>query len=309
MIDYRAIVSRLVGPLAPIMPAFNNDESLNIDATCNWVDWMIQGGIKLFWTTAGSSHYLCLTDDEIISLNRELARTIGERAIFIASNPWQWAAADVRRFVEDTAGWGGVDIVKVQQNWQWSPSADQVVARYTAIARDSPLPLFAYAFPPDAATNGLLERVIELPVFVGLKNDTDQFRGQLAFMQTVERTCGLERFIVMPGGGLPDVVFAHDYGLRAYGDVTPWFSPAASLTFARHIEANDHAACVNFIREWEQPLRGILTAHKMRLWSFGHTAAMLLGHFPSDQMRFPVQRASPDAVAAVRGYLEAHHLL
>ena len=36
------------GPLVPILTAFEEDDRLDIDSTCKWVDWLITKGIKLF---------------------------------------------------------------------------------------------------------------------------------------------------------------------------------------------------------------------------------------------------------------------
>ena len=49
MQDYRAIVDRIRGPLAPIFPAFTADERLDLDSTCKWADWVVEQGIPLLW--------------------------------------------------------------------------------------------------------------------------------------------------------------------------------------------------------------------------------------------------------------------
>lgn len=41
------------GPLVPIMSAFKDDDMVDIDSTCSWIDWLIDSGIELFWTTHG----------------------------------------------------------------------------------------------------------------------------------------------------------------------------------------------------------------------------------------------------------------
>jgi dihydrodipicolinate synthase/N-acetylneuraminate lyase len=55
---HEALLDRLHGPLVPVMPAFRDDESLDLDATARWIDHLIDAGIRLFWTTYGTSHYL-----------------------------------------------------------------------------------------------------------------------------------------------------------------------------------------------------------------------------------------------------------
>lgn len=53
-----SIAKKITGPLVPIMPAFDADENLDLDSTCRWVDWQIESGTRLFWTTYGTSHYM-----------------------------------------------------------------------------------------------------------------------------------------------------------------------------------------------------------------------------------------------------------
>jgi len=281
MMDYRAIVPRLQGPLAPILTAFDEDDALNIDATCQWVDWMINKGIGMFWTTAGTSHYMCLTDAEIVDLNKALAATIGDRAIFIASTPWQWPVHAIRQFVDDAAGWGGVDIVKVQLEWMWKPSDAQVIERYAAVADDSSLPLFAYALPAGQANVDLLHAIMDMPAFVGEKNDIDDFAGQEYFLQAIESRGLTGQFVAMTGGGLNSVMYGWELGVRAYGDIFTWFAPEHSLAFYEMLRADRRDEAWRFIAEWERPLRHQLETLGVRLWSWGHTVLKLIGQFPA----------------------------
>lgn len=67
-INHKA-TGKIAGPLVPIMPAFGANEKLDLESTCKWVEWQIASGIRNFWTTYGTSHYMSLTDDEICALN------------------------------------------------------------------------------------------------------------------------------------------------------------------------------------------------------------------------------------------------
>ena len=309
MRDYREIVKRIQGPLAPVLVAYSDDESVDVDSTCRWVDWMIRGGIRLFWTTAGTSNYICLTDDEIVEVNRAVARTIGQRGVFIASTAWQWPVARCREFIRQAAEWG-VDIVKCQIEWCRQPTDDQVVAHYRAIAEDSPLPLFAYALPCADVGNDLLRRIIEIPQFVGEKNDIDDYRGHERFFRCVDRYAGGPgRFVPMTGGGLSSVLHGWDFGVRAYGDVIAWFAPGRTLEFDSHVRAGDRAAAVAFVKHWEHPLYEQWQDLGVHCWSWGHAACKLLGHFESDRMRFPLATATAEQAEGVARYLSERGVL
>ena len=86
-----ALLDSLHGPLVPVMPAFRDDGALDLDATTRWVDGLIEAGIRLFWTTYGTSHYLSMGDAEVEALTSAVAAVTRGRAIFIASTQFTWS--------------------------------------------------------------------------------------------------------------------------------------------------------------------------------------------------------------------------
>jgi dihydrodipicolinate synthase/N-acetylneuraminate lyase len=57
------------GVVYPIPPAFKKDQSLNIDAVCDYLYFLKVNNCKTIMTTAGTSKYNLLDDDEIKLLN------------------------------------------------------------------------------------------------------------------------------------------------------------------------------------------------------------------------------------------------
>ena len=90
MSDYKAIVPRLNGPLVPILSAFDDQQRLDTESVTQWVESLIDRGIKHFWTTHGTTHFMCLADDEIVELTRCVASVTRGRSIFIASTAYHW---------------------------------------------------------------------------------------------------------------------------------------------------------------------------------------------------------------------------
>ncbi len=93
-----SIVKRLRGPLVPISTAFTEKEELDLKSTSQWVDWLIQKGIRLFWTTQGTSRYFYLSNTEIDDLNRSVAAVTRGRAILIAGTPFRADTNECIRF-------------------------------------------------------------------------------------------------------------------------------------------------------------------------------------------------------------------
>lgn len=308
MRQYRSIVKDIRGPLAPIMPAFHDDESLDIASTCRWVNWMIGKGIKLFWTTYGTTHYACLSDAEVMDLTKALGRTISGRGVFIASTALHWPAGQCRDFVQYAADYGA-SIVKVQINWFLAPDDNRVFEHYSRIAESSPLPLFAYSLAVPGISGGisseLLKRILTLPQFVGLKNDKDDFYGQADYLSVVRECSDTSEFAVVTGGSMSSYLFGYDFGQRAFGDVMAWFAPPISLAFSECMDQGKREEAVRIIKAWQEPTweqwkRPAWGAH----YNWARTALRLMGLFESNAARFPMRPLQGEDIESVRRFLD-----
>ena len=309
MSRYRDVSQRLRGPLAPVLTAFTEDGRLDIDATCRWVDWLITQGIKLFWTTQGTSHFMTLSDKEVMDLTQALAAVTAGRALFIASTPWHWSTRQCQEFVTFAARCQA-DVVKLQFVYDWEPTDDQIIDHYQAVAVDSPLPLFAYTRGRPGMTSDLLRRILQIPQFIGMKNDSDDYYGQEQYLSIVEKYSNLDEFVVLTGGGLSSVLSSYDYGIRAYGDMTIWYDPQRSLTLYDYLVRGDRQEIISFIQSVEGPLRAYWATFSPGMhWSWGHAVLEQLGFFPSRRLRFPLRSLDIENVEQVRAFLMENNLL
>jgi 4-hydroxy-tetrahydrodipicolinate synthase len=297
-----ALLDRLRGPLVPVMPAFREDESLDLDATARWVDHLIREGIGLFWTTYGTSHYLSMGDAEIGDLTAAVAAVTRGRAVFIASTQFTWSTRQCIAFAQ-TAARNGADAVKVQIDWRLAPADDVVFERYRAIAAATPLPLLAYALGQGtfgAATGGpgpdLFRRLLEIPAIVGMKNDAGDFYEQSAFMAQV-RESG-RRFEVITGGSMESHLHGHRFGQRAYAVALAMLAPNVALEFDHAIQAGDDDAATRIVRDVEQPFGVAISP--LGHWAALHEALRLQGWFPTRTVRFPLRTLTEAEADRVR---------
>ena len=292
---------RLVGPLVPVMPAFRDDESLDLDATAAWVDDLIRRGIGLFWTTFGTSHYLSLDDAEIDALTAAIGDVTRGRAIFIASTQFHWPLHRCVAFAEHAAR-HGADAIKVQVDWRLRPADDIVFERYRTLADASPLPLLAYAL--GGATFGgagggpgpdLFRRLLELPQVVGMKNDAGDFYEQTAYLRAVGASG--RRFEVITGGSMESFLHGRSFGQRAYAVGLAMLAPEVVLAFDRALAAGDRDTAVRIVRDVEQPFGAAI--NPLGHWAALHEGLRLQGHFPSRTMRFPLRTLTTDEAGIV----------
>ncbi|HEX7009079.1 MAG TPA: dihydrodipicolinate synthase family protein [Phycisphaeraceae bacterium] len=306
MSECKAIVSKIRGPLAPILSAVDEQERLDIDSVCRWIDSLIDRGIRLFWTTHGTTHFMCMTDDEIARLTQAVADVTRGRAVFIASTAYHWPADECIAFIERCAGWG-VDVVKLQVDWRaWPPSGPLLLEHYRRIAQHSPLPLMAYTLLQPGITPAMLKQIIEIPQFVGLKNDSGDFYEQVAYLRVVEQT-GLP-FAVMTGGTMESFLHAWHFGAQAFATGTAIYAPEVAIRFYEHLEQGRIDQAAKIVQQVELPLASGW-ASQGNHWACFHAALYLQGFFKSPRLRFPLRGLDAAQIKQVQVLLEEHGML
>lgn len=305
MNDYRSIVPKLAGPLVPIIPAFDSDYGLDIDSTCKWVARLVDRGIKLFWTTYGTTHFMCLTDAEIRDLTKALAGVTRGKAIFIASTPYHWPVPIIRAFLAEARQWG-VDSVKVQVDWRmFQPTDEQLLDHYERVSKDSPLPLIAYTWGTPGVKYPVFRKILDMPAFVGMKNDTGDFYEHARYLATV-REAGVP-FAVMTGGTMESFLHGRQFGATAYAVGTGIFAPQVPLKFQAAIEAGRREEAIEIVRTIEQPITWAFAA--MGHWACFHAAVHLQGLFASPAMRFPLRTLGGEDIQRVGDLLRKHGMI
>ena len=301
------LLDRLRGPLVPVMPAFGDDDSLDLDATARWIDHLVTSGIPLFWTTFGTSHYLAMGDAEITDLTAAIGAVTRGRAVFIASTQFAWSTRQCIAFAEEAARCGA-DAVKVQVDWRLRPDEAIVLERYRAIAAASPLPLIAYALGQGtfgAAGGGpspdLFARLLDLPQVMGMKNDAGDFYENTAYLAQV-RASG-RRFAVITGGSMESMLHGFRFGQHAYAVALAMLAPEIVLAFDRALGVGRDDVATSIVRDVEQPFGNALAP--LGHWAALHEALRRQGWFPSRHVRFPLRTLDEAEARAVAAAMDA----
>lgn len=297
------IANRIRGPLIPIQPAFADDEALDVTSTCEWIDWLVKEGVPLFWTTQGTTCYFYLSDSEILELNRSIAQVTKGRAILIAGTPFRFSTRECIRFAESAAQWGA-DIVMVQTNWQERPDPDAAFRHYKALADHSPLPLFAYSLT--SWPENFIQRVLDLPQYVGMKNDAGDYEAHSAIINAARRRG--RAFVPMTGGEVRPYLYGRLFGAQAFADlVTCGIAPKVILDFARYADTGDYPAAVEIVRKYEEPL--VAAFSPLGLHPTFRVSRWLKGKAKSYHSRFPMQTLDKKGVSTVESVLKKVGLL
>ena len=179
----------------------------------------------------------------------------------------------------------------VQTPWAANPSPDQVYEHHRKIAEASPVPLFTYSLKQ--WPRGFLKRILELPQYVGMKNDEGDFVEHSNLLRTV-RLSGKE-FVPMTGGWLRPFLYGHHFGARAFADLfLCGIRPKIVLEFFQHLEQHRYPQAVEIVGKYEEPmmeLYGELGYH-----ACFRASMRLKGLFRSNRDRFPSKTLDPKQV-------------
>lgn len=300
--EYRSIVERIRGPIVPVMPAFADDERFDLESARDWIEWLIKNGIGLFWTTYGISHFFSLTDDEIMKLTKAVSAVTRRRALFIASTSFHWPVSACMRFIEAAATWG-VDAVKLQIDWRWHPAEDAVLSFNARIAEASPLPLFAYTNTEPSQggmKSAFLARLLDLPQFVGMKNDAGDFYEHCEYLRVIRLHGAC--FTPVNGGSMMSFLHGRNFGAQAFATSLGMFDPGTVVQFSRLLDEGRRDDAVRLVTEREEPFIDLCRALPFSHWAVLHAILLLNGRFASSRVRFPLLACSEGATDSVRRY-------
>ena len=304
MIDHRAIVDRLQGPLVPVLPAFTDDQTLDLASTCRWLERIVAAGVPMFWLTPGTSRYGALSDQEVWELTAAVASVTRGRSLLIAATNGHWPLRQCRRYVDHCVD-VGADIVKVCPQSGLGAGDEATFDFFHAMAADAPLPLFAYTLPRPGGghlvSTATLARLCDLPAYVGMKNDSGDFYEHRAYLWTI-RSKGA-RFVPMTGGSMMSFLWGHDFGAQAFCAAYGIVAPHVALDFHRHLVAGRREQALALVHEHEEPFLAEISP--LGGWQALRPALVAQGLFESRQDRFPFPTLGDEAAERVVAHLRA----
>ena len=297
----------LEGPIVPIMPAFSDDGSLDVPSLRRFLRRQIAAGTRHFWTTPGTSHYYSLTDDEVRELTRAVAAETAGKATYIASTCFHWPVDRCRAFIREAAAWG-VDVVKVVLNWELlhnpvlKTTSEEDTARFMGeVAVGSPIPLFSYTLGKPGITDSLLERLVSIPEYIGLKNDSGDYEEQAHYLDVLGSLA--PGFTASTGGSMASHLSNAAHGDRLYAVALGIIKPEVPLEFHRVLHGGDAARATRIVETEEAPVATFIAGFGNSHWSFYRAALHLTGIYRTPVTRFPYKTPTREQITAVGDFL------
>lgn len=230
---------RIRGPILTVPTPFNADFSLDEAGVRNMIGLGLANKVGVYELTAGNSLFGSLTDVEIRRLTRTVVDTVAGRGIVIAATgPW-WTGQTVEfaRFAESA----GADALQVLL----PPGSEAgYVRHFRAIADATKIPIVLQGALPLP----LVEKITELPVVVGMKED-----GTEEYYAEVTKKFG-HRLAIFCGGQKKRYFAGLPHGSPAWFSFFITFAPSVAVRFREAIEAGDRKAADEIVAKYETPV-------------------------------------------------------
>tara|TARA_B100000674_G_C37928190_1_gene956634 strand:+ start:638 stop:1561 length:924 start_codon:yes stop_codon:yes gene_type:complete len=93
----------IVGPVYPICPVFNKNQNIDFSKTRKYINYLLKNGAKNLMVTAGTSRINLLTDNELIKLNKLVAKEcLKKKKISIVSNHIYGDLNKTKQFINES---------------------------------------------------------------------------------------------------------------------------------------------------------------------------------------------------------------
>lgn len=249
------IRAALTGPIWSIYTPFLRDGSIDYTGLRQQIDFTIAAGCKTVLLTAGDSHYIILSDQEIAEITKAvIAYTASRAMVVVAARTYGTPqAVEFAEFARDS----GADVFMVlPPDWGNSSTPETLTEHYATIAERIPVMLVTNVFIPRGVEFGLstlrlcLERVGNI---VAIKDD---FCGQFGRKMALLVHDRWAVFTVLKQNHLD----LHPYGCDGYLSLLVGCRPDLSRLYWKNFQAGDLASARRIISDYEMPLLDYLIA-------------------------------------------------
>jgi 4-hydroxy-tetrahydrodipicolinate synthase len=301
---------RLKGVMVGIPTLFNDDFSINHGGMREYVDFLVEKGVKVLWISYGVSEFHYLTEQETRDVTKTVVDAARGRAIVITTMGQWWTghAVEYAKCVEGLGADGLLVLTTFYPHAGYSPALhdDAFYRHFEAIAAGSDIPLL---FHEKAIVAGgsrrphslqLIERVAAMEQVVGMK---EQSGDELYFYEILQRVA--DKIAVIDDMSERSFFFTQRWGASGFITYMDVF-PEVGLKFYDLIMAGEYARARRIVTDMVVP-------YVQTCESVGSLAAtkvsMELRGLPGGAMRPPGVPLNPTARAKLKQTLEELCLL
>ena len=239
----------LSGPMPSLKTPFNQDGSIDFDGLRRLIDVNLAAGAKALMLTAGDSHYVAQSEQDIADVTKVTVEHTAGRALVIAADRYYHTnqAVEFARFVKDT----GADLLMVMPpDWGGSCTSQTLAEHYRVVSDVMPVMVVSNVFIARGAKFGLdtLRLVRDtVPNVVAIKDDMcGEFARKMSLLVQ-------DRWAVVSGGQKQNHLNNHPYGCDGYLSTFITFQPAIAHAYWAAVTTNNLAEMRRIIRDYDHP--------------------------------------------------------
>ena len=242
------------GPVFTVFTAFRKNYELDIRSTLNYLDFLLEKGVKDYYVMPYNSRYLQLDFKEVERLNTEVIRHLRKHkdVQVIVSSPVECSTSVATEYAKKSID-SGADIFASAFGEKFFHN-DQVVSHYQSLADVSPKilvheqPLISgYSSSQMNWPTSLLQEVASLREVVAFKEDTKSEAYGKEIL-----SLGLEAQLVFAGRKKLFVPLL-DSGLSSYLNGISIVEPKLAFKFWELVKNNDIRQIRTFVQEVDDP--------------------------------------------------------
>lgn len=263
--DRSAAMAHFTGPLSSLKTPFCRDGSVDHDGLRRMIDRVIAHGTGVVILTAGDSHLICLSDDEIEAVSRTTCEHVAGRVPVIAADRFHSTAraVDFARYARSV----GADMVMaLPPDWAASCTPATLAEHYASVSAEAPVVLVTNLLGAHGTAFALetIERVVQrCPGVVAIKDDLcGDFARQLCLLAD-------EQLAVFAGGRKVNHMNMWPYGCTGYMSTYQMLVDSIPKRYWKAIEAGDTQTARTIIRDYDIPL-----FHMLESFTGGWNAAL-----------------------------------
>ena len=240
----------LTGPISSISTPFLKTGEIDYPGLRKFIDVSIEGGSKTILLTAGDSHYICMSDDEIAEVTKVACSHTAGRAMVVAADRY-YSTARAIAFATFARAQGADVYMSLPPDWGGSGTSETLADHYVELAEHTPLMIVTGPFISRGSDFGLKTIELALAKSKNVVAVKDDFCGEFA-----RRLCLKfhDRCALFAGGMKENHMNMYPYGVDGYMSTFISIAPAVANRYWKAIERKDLATAVKIIKEIDNPL-------------------------------------------------------
>ena len=172
--------NKIDGPVFTIFTSFNDDLSIDYESIDRYIQYLYDGGARIFYVMPYNSRYSQLSEKEIYDLNEfcvKSVKSIDSNNIIIVADPIHCSTETTLNFTNHAKECGADAISLIVREKFFSD--EQVINHFSFIAEKTNFPIVVHEMPFLSGKNGkqmhwpksLLEKLKTIPQIVAIKED------------------------------------------------------------------------------------------------------------------------------------------